>query len=662
MNNSLLKRTLVASAVIAGTGGSCSALASTANTEAMEVMVIESTKRDVSLKEVDNAISVVTAEELEKANVTQVQDLGKVFAGLVIESRGSRIFPSVTLRGINSNDYYNMPLTVYVDGIPQDSTFLTQPLVNVEQVELLRGPQGTLYGSNAQAGVINIVTKKVVDQPQLSSSVSYSNLNKQLELSGAAEIGESSYADITLKGAREEGTIDYVGSGNNESDFDESDEFSGLARFHYLPDNSAISSTFSLAADQLDSQEEVYLTEAQYKAGETSTVIPDLQRDVYTYALNVGYDLGESQITSVTAIQTRDIEREFFGYDSVEDQKTFSQELRLTTQYGDNLDAVLGAYLESKHYDGEAYSGTNKIQTDTYALFGEAVYGITESLDLTFGLRASYLEASSDFSGNMYVSSSYDQSLTDSAIIPKVAIGWQVTPDTRLYSSLSSGYRPAGYNHVPTSSEAYEGYDAETSTNAELGWRTALLDNQLLISGAIYWIETEDTQAYVGDTIGQLSLFNVGDSLSKGIELELTYFATDDLTINLGATAGKSTFEDGTGDYEGNSLAYAPEGTANLGFEYFLPQALVDGDVSIQTNARYTSKTYFDVDNTLSQSDYIVTDLSFNYDYSETFSARLFLNNITDETYTTYGFSMMGTNYYQYGDGSEIGLTLNWEL
>ncbi|EEX32535.1 FyuA precursor [Vibrio coralliilyticus ATCC BAA-450] len=621
-------------------------------------MIIEATKQDIPLERVDNSVLIKTGEELEKAGIHEVKDLEKAFPGLMIQTRGNRTYANTTIRGVSSPDYYSPTVSIYVDGVLQDSAFLTQQLMNVEQVELLRGPQGTLYGGNAQGGIINIITKKATDETVASAGVSYSNLSRQIDGSAAVAISETTYADFAIRSLKDEGNIRHIPS--NTDDANETEDFSGTARFHYLPEQSPLSLTFSVSSAHLDSHEEWYLTQEEYNNKATSQNIPELKRVVNSYALNVGYDLGTTQLTSITAYQNRNVDREYIGGKWVEDQNTFSQEVRANTQFSDDLSTLVGGYYENRRFDVNT-GAQNDIKTDTYALFGQANYALTDSVDLTGGLRASRFSSESDFGGNSaWMIDSYQSDKSENVVSPKAAVGWQVDEDSRIFASLTSGYRPGGFSPVPRSSGDKNGYDAEKSLNGELGWRTILLDHTLHLSGALYWIDTNDIQLYTGNPGSQV-LRNMGDAQSKGIELDLAYYPTDDLTLTLGATFGQSTFESGNDDIEGKTLPYAPDTTAVAGIEYYLPQTWVDGDISIMTNARYTSKIYFDENNTVAQDGYTLVDLAIQYAMNENLSFRLFSNNLTDKEYVTYAYTQNNTRYSNYGTVREVGVNMKLE-
>ena len=189
MNNKSACRTVLASAILLSLSGTAAVA-----DDAVEVMVVKATKLDTPLSEVNNSVLVKTGDELEKAGIYQVKDLEKVFPGLLIQTRGNRTYANTTIRGISSPDYYSPTVNLYVDGILQDNAFLTQPLINVERVELLRGPQGTLYGGNAQGGVINIVTRKASAETQIRTSALYSDLSRQADGVVAGALSDTVHA------------------------------------------------------------------------------------------------------------------------------------------------------------------------------------------------------------------------------------------------------------------------------------------------------------------------------------------------------------------------------------------------------------------------------------------------------------------------------------
>ncbi len=134
-------------------------------------IVVTASKRDQALESVNGAAYVVPAQDLHDAQVESTSQLGRVLPGVQFEQSGSFLFPVISVRGVTSaQDFYNPALTVYVDGVPQLPTLAAQQLVDVDRVELLKGPQSTLYGKSAQGGVLNIISRQPDNDPHFRAS------------------------------------------------------------------------------------------------------------------------------------------------------------------------------------------------------------------------------------------------------------------------------------------------------------------------------------------------------------------------------------------------------------------------------------------------------------------------------------------------------------
>lgn len=642
-------------------------------------VTVTANKREQALDRVDGAVTVRTADDLEDAGVSTVQDLEKVFPGLEIRSRGSRAYANVTIRGVTSPDFYNPAVQVYVDGVPQDSTYFTQELMNVERVELLRGPQGTLYGRNAHGGVINIVTRKPDDDTRigLDGMVGTGGQDAQASVSAPLVPGNL-YGDISLKWRREEGHFDDLRSG--ETEVDDSVTRAGRLRLRYAPTGGPLDATVSLQREVLHSNEEVAVRDI-YADTYDGAIFgkPRVERVVDSAALSVDYDLGPGRLSSVSAIQDRTLERFAYQMEQPEDQTTVSQELRYAFDPAGPVSGVVGGFYQHADFErrtaaygsgGVVYMGPsdNDVITDSYAAFGEMTYALTDSLDLTGGLRYSHERAEIDFDRTAgmhpaYPALSFDRTTDFDDVSPKVALGWQATDDHRFYVQVSRGFKPGGFNHAVTVDRDAESYDSEVSTNAEIGWRGSLLGDIVQASAAAYWISAKDKQIYVTTVpaFGLQSLRNMGDSRSIGLEWDIAAYPTDALRVGFGGMVGRSTFVDSrdpaTGaDYDGNRLPMAPNHSLNASLQYTVPQAVLPGDLSLRGAGRYYSRTYFDPANTIAQGGYALFDASLDLRLDAGPEFRLFVDNLADKTYRTYSFDNGGTTYSTVGQGRVVGL------
>lgn len=640
----------------------------------LEPITVTANKREQRLAEVDGTVEVRTSADLERANVVKVNDLERVFPGLIIDTRGNRTYANVSLRGVTSPDYYNPSVQVYVDGVPQDSSYFAQQLVDVERVELLRGPQGTLYGRNAHGGVLNIITRKPGPDLEARAGASYATGGRSGDASLSSPlVGDSLFGEVSLRWVNEFGRVDDIATGDEDID----DAYTRVARvgLRYAPADKPFTLSAAAKRENLHSHEELYVRETLLYARQfdsaTQGGLPTLDRTVDTFSFDAGYRFGLAELSSTTAFQSRKISRLLSGTLSAEDQDSLSEELRLSFNDGDRLDGVVGAYFQNTEFErrhpgftGFTGSSVNEVEARSYALFGEASYGVTDTVDVTGGVRLSYEDASIDYErvAPSALSVHGDDNFAD--VSPKLAVGWQVTPDHRIYGVVSRGFKPGGFNHTVSSANDEVAYKSETSTNFEAGWRASLLDGASDIALTAYLIEAKDKQIYVG-ALGSQVLRNVGDSESRGIEASLSLYPTDDLAVQVGAAIGRSVFVDAvdpltSANYDGNRLPYAPDRTYSLSAHYTVPQTLFDGTLTLSGNARYISQTYFNESNSLSQGGYALLGASAGLAFDNGASIALFADNITDKLYRTSSF-VFGANDVRstLGEGRTVGVRAN---
>jgi pesticin/yersiniabactin receptor len=656
--------------VLAGSPASAQQAAPVYRLDAVEVTA---NKRPQRLGEVDGTVAVRTAEELDQAHVTKVEDLDRVFPGLVIRERGNRAYSNISVRGVTSSDFYNPAVQVYVDGVPQDPAYFTQEMVNVERVELLRGPQGTLYGRNAHGGVINIITRKPGDKLEGNVGGTFANRERETDGTLATPIVPGLlFGDVSLRYSEDLGEIDDIATGRDN--IDDSHARMGRARLRHAPTGGPLDVMVTAQREVLRSHEEFYLREALVgdRKFNSLTQGPDplLDRRVNSYALNANYDFGGAVLTSVTSYQDRKMTRVLSGRNFPEDQDSVAEELRLSFGSGGPLSGVVGAFTQDTDFTrrdpgfpGFFGASENQVGNRSYALFGELTYALTEAVDLTGGLRWSREDAEIDFvrtapSGFAFAA---DDSFSD--VSPKVALGWQLAQHSRVYALAARGFKPGGFNHTVSNPGDQIPYKSETSTNLEVGWRGQLFAGVVELGAAAYWIEAQDKQIFVGP-LGFQVLRNVGDAESRGVDLDVNIRPTDALTFTLGANIGRSVFVDAvdpqTGaNYDGNRLPYAPDRMFLAAARYIVPQTFIPGALSLRGAGRYYSQTYYNEANTLSQDGYVLIDASVDVALTNGLTVGLFGNNLTDKTYRTSSFLFgPGDVRSTIGDGRVVGVVV----
>ncbi|PHM52003.1 TonB-dependent receptor [Xenorhabdus hominickii] len=639
-----------------------------------DVLIVTANKREEALNKIDGSVLVKTGEELEQAGITQVQDLERAFPGLQIRSRGNRTYSATTIRGISSPDYYSPSIRIYVDGVPQDHQFLTQELINVERVELLRGPQGTLYGGNAQAGVINIVTRSPKEGPWLNLSGNYSRLKQGGSFSGSTPLIEGVlYGSTSLRWVKEPGQIDAPNRG--DKNIDSSKTWLGKGQLTFAPDDSPFSAELSFAHEDLNSHEELYLTDEQFRRKKFDGATPDLKRRVNSYALKAEYDFGDNALTSVTSYQDRDIFRNFVGGKWKEKHDATTQELRLNSNYSNGITSILGGWFSdenSKHlvgaYPGYYSDSLNTIKTKSLALFGEVKLPVASQWDLTLGGRLSHEKSQIAYtgrSGTMAVDA-FNNQVSNNEFTPKAALGWQFTPDTRFYVSATRGYKPGGFNNIVSSANDKKSYDTETSDNYEFGWHTSFFNNAMTLNSAVYYIRSRDKQIYVGP-IAMQSIRNAGKAESKGIELSSQIKPMQGLRFSLGGSVGKSNFTHATDtingvSYNGKRLPYAPDIMLNTSVDYLINQTILPGNLYVNAGARHYSKSYFNEANTLEQGAYTLYDASLSLEMAHGVNVKLYGENLGNKKYRVSSFQQGPSTLSMISKGLNVGLDVSVAL
>lgn len=624
-------------------------------------IIVTANKREQPLSKVDGSVSVKTAEELRRAGVTKVDELGKVFPGLVIRTRGNRVYSNFTVRGQYSPDFYNATVQIYVDGVPQDPSVFTQELLDVDRVEFLRGPQGTLYGRNAYGGVINIITKRAREE-RLSLSGTLSDHGPRGDIAGTTVLSaDKLFFDYAARAEKDPGHIEDISTGVDDAASTRIG--SGLLKLRYDPATGPFDATLGFLYDHVETNEELYLFDRFVDKRQFFSAIQPinyLNLSSQIGYLNWNYKGDNVVLSSTSSYQDVSYDRDVFGSMTPEAKQLASQEVKLSYEGGNRLAGVAGVYFQDEEFVRDVVGfSRNKVGGQSAAIFGEATFNVTEWLDVTGGLRYGRDEASIDFDAPGFFS--FKNSAEFEVVLGKAAIGVQPSENLRLYGLISQGYKPGGFNHAVVSPDDAIAYEAETSVNYEIGMRASLFDEALLLSAAGYYIPSKDKQIYVGVVPFQV-IRNVGESTSKGVEIEANLQATQNLQITAMMTAGRSTFDSyvdvvGAADNTGNRVPYAPDVTANVSARYVIPQKRIDGQLSVYGAAHYTSKIYFDEANTLSQPEVATFDASLELALSSGVTVSLFGTNLTDETYRTSSFNFGGV-ISTIGDGRVVGATV----
>jgi pesticin/yersiniabactin receptor len=647
---------------------------------------VEATKRAEDPFDVNGAIEQVPAGDLQSRNIRSVDQLDRVFTDMTIRQRSSSAYSNITIRGQTSVDFYNPSVQIYVDGLPQDQQTVGQLLpLGLDRVEVLYGPQGTLYGANAVGGVINIVTRKPDNEMRFLGSGAIGTLEGDLNgLASVPLIKDILYGDIVLTGQRDFGEYREADDGDR---IGRTDFGSGRVRLRYAPAGSPWDVMVQAGRNVTSSDEELYVTEDNFGSRRVpppmnffglATLDPTdshYKLTTNSFGLTAAHNLGFATVTALTGYQDRDFDRTLLSEYEPEKQKTFTQELRIASKTDRNaaVDYVAGVFFQ--HLDFErraefapwqalfygplAADQSSEQRIRSYAAFGELTWHVTDRLDVTPGVRFDYVRSHQDVSEPVAAS----DTKISMAVSPKLGLGYRLTEDLRAYFLFSTGFQPGGFSRTLAPLSPTASYDPATTRNFEIGLKSRLFDNRLELNLSGYYAKTHDFQDFVG-TLPFQYLANVGDVVSKGVDLKLTAYPTDALRVTggLGINYAKITdYDDPSNlgqDFTGHRPAYTPHVTAlfDVAYDIDLPEKL--GRLTPHGGFNYVGKTYFDETNTIKQSAYALLNAGVDWAVNERVTVQIFGNNLTDKRYAIYGTSALG-GLYQLGSGREVGARLS---
>lgn len=658
-------------------------------------VTVSASKREQSLASLNGSATVVERLDLDDAQATTTLDLERVLPGVYMTYSASLLFPTITVRGVTSaQDSYNPALTVYVDGIPQLPVFASQTLLDVERVELLKGPQGTLYGKSAQGGVLNIVTRKPDDVPRLrlrGGVASRDGYQAQGEAAGAL-IGNLLYGAVSLAKTSAPGDLHshtaaqaHLGGVRAEA---------GSARLRLAPAGSAWQAGLSGGRDCAYGKQDVYTPFDDIGSREAYVMpgVPDeylhfqQRRCANSFSADAQYDFEHWRLTATASAQRVHIERSFplaSLYSSQPERwKQNTQELRLATRADADgastraWDAVFGLYRQdidqTRRYRMDVVAPMVMAILDTasanhsesLAAYGDMTWHATARLDLSAGLRLARDRADTDFAGQqMGTAFSGRARSRQHTGLGRLSAGYQWTPQWRGYVNVSQGYKPAGFNLAPSNPGDAEGYGRERAISYEAGTRYNGRD--LRASLAIYRIDTRDAQLYGDGDMGYQTLKNAGDTRSTGLEFSVDWDATRHWTLGLSGFINDATFRRYTDSSactgcRGNDVPLVPERGLTLSATGHLRVA--GAPLRPQVTLRHVGAHYFDIANTLRQDAYTLLDAALTWQAGTDLSIALYAHNLTDKAYRGYAFSYgaMG-NFAQVAPGRTVGVTLTYD-
>ncbi len=556
----------------------------------LEEIVVTAQKREQSLQDVPASVSVISGDSVNDylGSAENIRALAGRVPSLQVESSNGRTQPRFYLRGLGNIDFdnnANQPVSMVFDEIALENNVLRSlPLFDIERVEVLKGPQGSLFGRNTNAGIVKIDSVKPSFERNGYTKIGYGTRDTiAVEFAAGDQISEGVAARISLKYQERDDWIDntVTGPGDDFGAFDElayrlqflfepSDTFQALVKLHGFNQSGTHPQIFYANALALGSSglrpgfdEEV----ASHDGGAS------MDLDHFGGALNLQWDFGERTFTSITGydtvenFQSADVDGGLLSFDpadigalgsqvffsvttgdGLDDHNQLTQEFRLSGQ-GDGLFYQVGLYYFDEDIDVLSrdfelnFSDIVSQQTTSTAVFGQVEYMINDAVAITVGGRFTSDEKDLRVIPGPNSSSPADTiSVSDDYFNWDLALTYDVSDDWSWFGRVANGSRgPVTLGRFGFTSSA----ETETTTSVEIGFKSTLLGGRARWNAAVYTFQNDDAQlTATGGAANINQLLNADKVKGSGFETDFEVLATDNLLLMANLSYNDTEIDD----------------------------------------------------------------------------------------------------------------------
>ena len=651
----------------------------------LDIVTVTTRRREESLLDVPESITVFSAQMIEDLEIDEISDFAQMTPGVNVQqgfTAGDR--PLLAFRGIGAFGGTAPAVIIMSDGIYSPlGEPLRQGLFDVERIEVVKGPQGSVYGRDTIGGVINVVTARPGNEYEFRAKASYESRSNEKSLAVAANvplIPEKLTARVSSEYLISDGFFDNALG----LEHDTRDEYSGRLRLYATP-----SDVLSLDFRAGISKYENGGYNASFFAPDDDTTIEDVgtlaavdladgfrKRDVFDLALRADIQLGFAELTSLT--QYVDAENTMFqdadlslapGLEltrlSEIIDRNWSQELRLVSPADQRFRWIAGVFYESGDFDyfdvdeeiaiplGQLTSNRNEVDSQRYSVFGQIDYDLTDSLTISTALR--YDDDTRD--QTISLPSQSTQSIGFSRLTPKVSLIYSFSDNLTAYATYGEGFRSGGFD----ASTALP-FDTEKLKSYEIGAKANLFSGRLATTIAGYRIDLTDQQLAALTTVpgsGALTTttVNLGESQSYGLEFSAQANITDGLNVNFGIDVlDPEILASPMPEVIGNRTQLSTEYTLTLGGQY---RHDISNSLSVVGRVDYyhQGNQYWNDANTLKQDPYGLLSARVAIE-ADAWTLALSGENLLDEEYNDQIFEFVpGLNAVYPGLASRLRVT-----
>ena len=688
----------------------------------LEDIVVTAQKRAENLQDVPISVSAVTASSIAAKGINTLENLSTAMPGITLTRQSSATL--IYIRGIGTTGGQagqEGAVATFVDGVYQPSmSGSTFSLNNIERIEVLKGPQGTLYGRNATGGAVNVITRDPSYTPKAEAGIAVGERDL-IESSAylSSGITDNIAADLSFfysntdKGfGRNLTTGKRVNTRQNVAVrgkllIEPSDDTKIVLSADYFRD----SGSYGVSLRPTQGTTRLLLGPAPDLGGFyniESDFNPSLVTENWGGAATVEHDFGSVRLKSITAYrdvyQNQNLDLDFgplplFEADLFEYNWQFTQELQLASAADSNVQWIVGLfYLNGMNKynpfdlfgDGLAAEGIwgqynqARQRTKSYAAFGQATIPLGEQTNLTVGARYTIDKRTlKGFAGATLLDQTtvvplvpVDESETWKKPTWRIALDHKITPEVMVYGSYSRGFKSGVYNLTAPTDPAV---DPETLDAFELGFKSDLFDRRLRINAAGFYYSYDDIQLTIIQGAAQ-TLLNAAKAEVYGLDLDAQVAVSSALTLTGGLQVIKSKYKDfpgapitannpnfpygviiTSGDASGNKLIKTPDFSATFSADYRTP--LAGGELGVNVAYSYNDGFYFEPDEVLRQKAYHLVNGQIRWSAPEDqYAVRVFARNLFNTHYWAQKTSSFTGYLGNPAFGRQIGVGLDFKF
>lgn len=563
-------------------------------TSILEEITVTAQRREENIQDVPISVTAVSGERLTSLfeGGEDIRALATRVPSLYAESSNGRLAPRFYMRGLGNTDFdlaASQSVSILFDEVVQENVILKSfPLFDIERVEVLRGPQGTLFGRNTPAGIVKFDTRKPSEEFNgyaLATVGSAGTLNVEGALGGSLNQAQTLMARVSVLSQNRGDWIDngYTGEEDAMGGWNElawrgqllwqpNDNFSGLLNYHGRDMNNGTASIFQaniMTAGNNELNNNFIRDRVFFDEGDNNP--QEAQGTGGSLKLDFGFG-AETTLTSITAYESvnnrslGDIDGGFGAVflpemgpgfipfpsvtqDGLDDLTQFTQEFRLASQASDSLFWQAGVFYFESDFDVTtnpffAPPTTLKHENTSYAAFGQVSFDITDRMNITAGVR--YTDDEKDLTGVATNFPVTPVNVQDDQVSWDLSATFTVNDNVNVYGRVANGFRGPSIQgrdvafFLPPSTA-----DSETITSVELGFKSTVAEDRIRVNGAVYYYQIDDPQfTAVGGASNAVQLVNAEKGIGTGFDLDAELLFTDNLMMTFGASYNHTEIDD----------------------------------------------------------------------------------------------------------------------